>query len=30
MIYIVLENQKASKKLFRGHYIQSWRKFKDF
>ena len=28
--YSVLDNQKASYDTFSGHYIQSWRKFKDF
>ena len=29
-MYCTLDNKKASNKLFPGHYIQSWRKFKDF
>ena len=30
ILYSVLDNKKASKNLFAGHYIQSWRKFKAF
>ena len=29
-LYSVLDNQKASYDTFSGHYIQRWRKFKDF